>query len=71
MNSRQWKVGKTQATTPPENHSKLDVAFSFSIQDRHSAPLVTISYHTEAEAKHFEAVVREAIEFAIDVSTQK
>jgi len=42
--------------------------FSFSIQDGRGAPIVTISYATEEQSKEAEAVVRKAIENAVNIS---
>ena len=67
MERPRWKVGGTQSTMPPA-HEMLDDAYGFSIQDRHGAPLLTISFSTKAESERAEAAVRKAIENAIQIS---
>jgi hypothetical protein len=42
--------------------------FGFSVQDGRGAPIVTISYATEKEAKEAEAVIRKALENALDIT---
>lgn len=66
MKTPRWKVAITQSTT---SRNSPDVAYSFSIQNQHGAPLLTISYRTEAELKQAEAAMREAIENAVEIST--
>jgi len=60
-----WKVGKTQRTMSGVGGRH---GFSFSIQDGRGAPIVTISYATEEQSKEAEAVVRKAIENAVNIS---
>ena len=68
MVASNWKVGKTQSTAPA-GHDTRDDVHSFSIQDQHGAPLLTISYRTKAESEQGEAAMKKLIENAIEIST--
>ncbi len=59
------KVGKTQPTMFGVGGRH---GFGFSVQDLRGAPLLTISYATEEEAKEAEAIIRKALENAIDIT---
>ena len=61
-----WKVGATQ---PARYGPSGTYGFSFSVQDSHGAPLLTLSYASEAEATRQEEAVRKAVEAAADVTT--
>lgn len=63
-----WQVGTTQAVTysPSQRHG-----FGFSIQNARGAPLLNLSYTTEEEAKRAEALLRQALENAVDVMSFK
>jgi len=65
QNASPWKLGNTQST-------KFGVGgrlgFCFSVQDQWGAPLLTISYATEEEAKEAEIIIRKAIEKAVDIT---
>ena len=60
-----WKVG---ATEPAQYGPSLTHGFSFSIQDNHGTPLLTLSYTSEAEARRHEEAVRRAVEAAADLT---
>jgi hypothetical protein len=60
-----WKVGAIQAT---EYGPSRTYGFSFSVQDSHGAPLLTLSYVSEAEAEQAKEGVRKAVEAAADVT---
>jgi hypothetical protein len=64
MANPQWKVGATQQTVSGPSRR---YGFGFSIQDFRGAPLLTISYESEKEAKEAESTIREALETAIEV----
>jgi len=59
------KVGKTQPTMFGVGGRH---GFGFSVQDLRGAPLLSISYATEEEAKEAEAIIRKALEKAVDVT---
>ncbi len=58
-----WRLGKTQPTLGIGGRH----GFGFSIQDGRGAPLLTIAYATEKEAKEAEEIVRKTIANAIDI----
>ena len=68
MEATRWKVGITQLI---RNLNSPNIAFGFSIQDQHGAPLLTISYRTEAESKSAEVAVRLAIQDAVEISASR
>jgi hypothetical protein len=60
-----WQVGTTQHTiySPSMRHG-----YGFSITTARGAPLLTVVYSTEPEAKRAEELIRNAIENAVDIS---
>ena len=56
---RNFKVGNTMSNTG---------GFGFSIGDQNGAPLLTVTFQTEAEAKEAEAKIREALKSALHVN---
>ena len=73
-----YKVGKTQSVTyntPPDltkiriapRSTAIEYGYGFSIQNAHGAPLLNITYATEAEAEQAEEAIRQAIENAVDI----
>ena len=60
-----WKVGVVE---PTEYGPSLTRGFGFSVQDAHGAPLLTLTYASEAEAERAHEAVRKAVEAAADVS---
>jgi hypothetical protein len=63
--SEQWKVSVTQRTMfgPGGRHG-----FGFSVTTFRGAPLLTVTYATEAEASDAEIAFRSALSKAIDVT---
>ena len=64
MAQLRWKVGATQ---PVLYSGAGRHGYGFSVQNFHGAPLLDITFATEAEAKEAEAAVRQAIENAVDL----
>ena len=64
MADARWKVGNTQPTTygASQRHG-----YSFAIQNFHGAPLLNVTFATKEECEQAEAVVRKAIENAVDI----
>ena len=67
-NTSSWRVGKTQSTGPGVGGQ---YGFGFNIQNRDGAPVLTISYATEAAAEEAEIVIRKAIENAVNSPATK
>jgi len=65
QNASPWKLGNTQPTNFGVGGR---LGFGFSVQDQWGAPLLTISYATEEEAKEAEIIIRKAIEKAVDIT---
>ena len=57
-----WKVGRTQST-----QGVLESRYCFSIQNEEGAPLLTICYAAEAEARAAENAIRRALKSAVDI----
>ncbi len=61
----QGKVGKTQPVMFGVGARR---GFGFSVQDLRGAPLLSIAYDTEEEAKEAEVIIRRVLENAIDIA---
>jgi hypothetical protein len=59
------KVGNTQSTMFGADRR---YGFGFSVQDLHGAPLLSISYDTKEDAREAEALIRKALEMAVDIT---
>jgi hypothetical protein len=65
MADNRWKVGETISTI---SGPSMVIGYGFSIQDFRGAPLLSISYKTQEEAKEAAAAIRMALEAAIDIT---
>ncbi len=59
------KVGKTQPTISGVGGR---YGFGFSVQDVRGAPLLSVSYDTEEDAREAETLIRKALEKATDIT---
>ena len=64
MADARWKVGRTQ---PTAYGAAQRYGYSFAIQNFHGAPLLNITFATEEESEQAEAILRKAIENAVDI----
>ena len=60
-----WKVGEIERV---QYSSATTWGFSFSVQTTNGAPMLTLSYASEAEAKQAHEAMRKVIEHAAEIT---